>query len=66
MPIDFDTGVNRLKPGVEWAQANGVRIALTETGMPVDDPRWEESFRRMLNFARQSGVEVYSWGGGNH
>jgi endoglucanase len=66
VPIDLDTGVNRLKQAVDWAQANGVRLALTETGMPLDDPRWQESFRRLALYARQSGVEVYSWAGGNH
>ena len=31
-----------------------------------DDPRWEEMFRRLVNYARQNDVEVYSWNGGNH
>ena len=66
-PIDFDTGVNRLRQAVEFAQANGgLKLALTETGMPLDDPRWQESFTRLLFFARQTGVEVYSWAGGTH
>ena len=66
VPIDQDTGVKRLKPAVEWARAKGVKLALTETGMPIDDPRWEAMFRRMLDYARQSGCEVYSWQGGSH
>lgn len=66
VPIDLNTGVDRLKIAVDWARPRGVKLALTETGMPLDDARWEESFKRMVNFARQSGVEVYSWGGGNH
>jgi endoglucanase len=66
-PINLDTGVERLRPAVEWARANGgVKLALTETGMPVDDPRWEESFKRQVDFARRNGIEVYSWAGGNH
>ncbi len=64
--INADTGVERLKIAVDWAQPRGVKLALTETGMPLDDPRWEEAFRRMVRYARQSGVEVYSWGGGTH
>ena len=64
--INKDTGIQRLKPAVEWARAKGVKLALTETGMPIDDPRWEEMFKRMVNYARQSGCEVYSWQGGNH
>ncbi|HXD40720.1 MAG TPA: cellulase family glycosylhydrolase [Ramlibacter sp.] len=66
VPISADTGVLRLKPAVDWASANGTRLAVMETGMPLDDVRWQESWTRFLNFARQSGVEVYSWGGGNH
>lgn len=66
VPINKDTGILRLKPAVEWARAKGVKLALTETGMPLDDPRWEEMFKRLVNYARQSGCEVYSWQGGNH
>ena len=66
VPIDHDTGIKRLQPAVEWARAKGVKLALTETGMPIDDPRWEEMFKRMVTYARQSGCEVYSWMGGNH
>jgi len=62
--ISKDTGIQRLKPAVEWARAKGVKLALTETGMPIDDPRWEEMFKRLVNYARQSGCEVYSWQGG--
>jgi endoglucanase len=65
-PLDRDTGVKRLKPAVEWARSKGVRLALTEAGMPLDDPRWEEMFKRLVQYARQSGCEVYSWQGGNH
>ncbi|NPC54544.1 glycoside hydrolase family 5 protein [Caenimonas soli] len=64
--INKDTGIQRLKPAVEWARAKGVKLALTETGMPIDDPRWEEMFKRLANYARQSGCEIYSWQGGNH
>jgi endoglucanase len=64
--IDRDTGVKRLKPAVDWARSKGLRLALTEIGMPLDDDRWQESFARTVNFARQNGVEVYSWMGGNH
>jgi hypothetical protein len=65
-PIDAQTGVARLKQAVDFAQANGgLRIALSETGMPVDDPRWQQSFQNLLDYARANGVEVYSWGGGS-
>jgi hypothetical protein len=65
-PIGLDTGVARLKLATDWAAAKGVKLALTEIGMPLDDPRWQETFQRTMNFARAQGVEVYSWMGGNH
>ena len=65
-PITLNTGVDRLKLAVDWAQPRGLKLALTETGMPIDDPRWQEMFQRLVNYARQNGVEFYSWNGGSH
>ena len=66
VPISLNTGLNRMKSATEWAQAKGVRLALTEVGMPIDDVRWEEAFRRTVEHAFQAGCEVQSWAGGNH
>ena len=66
VPIDPGTGAKRLLPAIAWAQAKGVKLALTEVGMPVDDARWQSIFSNALASARSSGVEVYSWMGGNH
>jgi hypothetical protein len=66
VPIDADTGRARLELATTWAKAHGVGLALTEIGMPLDDPRWQESFTRAVVFARQEGVEIYSWMGGSH
>jgi endoglucanase len=65
-PITLDTGADRLRLAVDWAKPRGLKLALTETGMPVDDPRWEEMWRRLLVYARENNVDVYSWNGGNH
>ncbi len=65
-PISLHTGVDRLRLAVDWAQPRGIKLALTETGMPIDDPRWEEMFRRLVNYARANNVEFYSWNGGAH
>jgi endoglucanase len=64
--IDLDTGVKRLKHATAWAKAKGVKLALTEVGMPLDDPRWQEAFKRAVGHAREEGCEIYSWMGGNH
>jgi len=34
--------------------------------MPIDDPRWQESWQRMVNLARQNNVEFFAWNGGSH
>jgi endoglucanase len=65
-PIDADTGRQRLKIATDWAQAHGVKLALTEVGMPIDDTRWEEMFSRVARHAQQTGCELYGWLGGNH
>ena len=64
--INLNTGVERLKLAVDWAKPRGIKLALTETGMPIDDPRWEEMFSRLMNYARDNGIEVQSWNGGSH
>ncbi|MBH2018747.1 MAG: cellulase family glycosylhydrolase [Burkholderiales bacterium] len=65
-PISSATGRDRVKVAVDWARAKGVSIALGEIGMPIDDPRWAESFRNAIDLVLQNGFEVYSWMGGNH
>jgi hypothetical protein len=64
--IDADTGVKRLEQAVRWARRHEAQVALTEVGMPLDDPRWQEMFLRTASFAVRNGVEVFSWMGGSH
>jgi hypothetical protein len=64
-PITLDTGWQRLQPAVNWAAPRGLKLALTETGMPVDDPRWQEMFQRLMDFAHANNVDVFHWNGGN-
>ncbi|HEY8050830.1 MAG TPA: cellulase family glycosylhydrolase, partial [Ramlibacter sp.] len=67
VPISVDTGWERLKIAVDWAAAKGgLKLALTETGMPLDDPRWQEDFQRLTDYARANNVELYPWNGGAH
>ena len=66
-PIDADTGWKRLQVATNWAASKGgLKLALTETGMPLDDPRWQEEFQRLTDFAKQNNVELYPWNGGSH
>jgi endoglucanase len=65
-PIDEQTGVNRLKQAIDFAKSRNMALALTETGMPTDDPRWQRSWENMIALAKANDVEVFSWAGGSH
>jgi endoglucanase len=64
-PIDTMTGAKRLQQALDFAVPRKMQLALTETGMPPDDPRWQQSWTNMLKLAKANNVEVYSWGGGS-
>lgn len=66
VPINADTGWLRLKSAIDFAAPRGMKLALGETGMPIDDPRWQEMFQRLVDYARQNGVEITPWNGGSH
>lgn len=66
VPINADTGWERLKVAVDFAATRGMKLALGETGMPIDDPRWQEMFQRLVDYARTNDVEIYPWNGGSH
>ncbi len=63
--ITLDTGWQRLQPAVEWAAPRGLKVALAETGMPIDDPRWQEMYQRLTDYAFANNVDVYHWNAGN-
>lgn len=65
-PMTLDTGRDRMRIATDWARANGTVVALTETGMPIDDARWHEAFRRMIDHTWASGCEIQTWIGGSH
>lgn len=64
--INQSTGYNRIKLAIDWAKSKNVKLALTEVGMPIDDPRWQSMFELAVNYAASEGVEIYTWMGGNH
>lgn len=65
-PIDIFTGAKRLQKALDFALPRKMAVALTETGMPGDDPRWQESWKNMIDLAKANNVEVFSWAGGSH
>jgi len=66
MPVSTGTGRERVKGAIDWAKDKKIKLALGEIGMPIDDPRWAESFKGAVDAMLQNGFEVYSWMGGNH
>lgn len=64
--IGPSTGLNRIKLATDWAKTKGVKLALTEVGMPIDDRRWQEMFKKTVTYAHSVDCEVYSWMGGSH
>lgn len=66
LPINSATGRHRVQAALDWAKENKLKLALGEIGMPIDDPRWAESFKNAIDPVLQNGFEVYSWMGGNH
>jgi endoglucanase len=65
-PLHMLTGLNRLRLATDWAKVKGVKLALTEVGMPIDDARWQSMFRLVVNHALLNDCEVLTWMGGNH
>ena len=65
-PIDAMTGARRLQQALDFAKPRKMQLALTETGMPADDPRWQASWTNMVKLAKDNNVEVFSWAGGSH
>jgi endoglucanase len=65
--LNDQTGVDRMRPAVEYAKQHGLRLALTETGVPGDDPtgNWQASWLNLLKYCEDNKVEVCSWGGGS-
>jgi Ca2+-binding RTX toxin-like protein len=57
-------GVDRLKPFVEWLQANGLKGMIGEFGIPSTDPRWMEVQKNALDYMLANGLEATAWGGG--
>lgn len=57
-------GVDRLKPFVEWLQANNLQGMIGEFGIPSNDPRWLEVQKNALDYMIANGLEATAWAGG--
>lgn len=58
------TGVNRMKPFVEWLRKYNKKGLVGEYGIPDDDPRWNTVLENMLIYLRDNGVPGTYWSAG--
>lgn len=59
------TGVNRLKPFVEWCQQYGKRGFVGEYGIPDDDSRWLTVLENALAYLKENGIGGTYWSAGH-
>ena len=59
------TGVNRLKPFVEWCQQYGLRGFVGEYGIPDDDTRWLTVLENALAYLKENGIGGTYWSAGH-
>lgn len=57
-------GIDRLKPFVDWLNANGLKGQVGEFGIPSDDPRWLVVQQNTLDYMKANNLEGIAWGGG--
>jgi endoglucanase len=57
-------GVERITPFVSWLRQHGLRGAITEYGVPNDDPRWLVILDNLLAEMRAQGLSGTYWAGG--
>lgn len=58
------TGVNRVRPFVEWLRKYNKRGLLGEYGVPDDDSRWLVTLENMLEYLKENGVPGTYWSAG--
>lgn len=59
-----ETGVNRIKPFVEWLKKYNKRGLIGEYGVPDNDPRWLVVLENMLIYMRDQNVPGTYWSAG--
>lgn len=59
-----NTGVNRVKPFVDWLNDYGLRGFVGEYGIPGDDPQWEPVLTNFMDYLSANCVNGTYWAGG--
>ena len=58
------TGVERIRPFVEWLRKYDLKGIVGEYGIPDDDPRWNVVLENMLRYMQENGVAGTYWSAG--
>ncbi len=59
-----NVGVDKLKPFVDWLNANGLKGMIGEFGVPSNDARWLDAQKNMLNYMNANDLDGTAWAGG--
>ena len=59
-----NAGVDRLKPFVDWLNANGLKGMIGEFGVPSNDARWLVAQKNMLDYMKANNLDGTAWAGG--
>lgn len=59
-----DTGIDSVRPFVEWCQAKGVRGFIGEFGIPDNDTRWLVTLDRFVAYLKANKMSATYWAGG--
>ena len=58
------TGVERIRPFVEWLRKHDLKGLVGEYGIPDDDPRWNVVLDNMLKYMQENNVSGTYWSAG--
>ncbi len=59
-----DTGINRVKPFVDWLKENNFKGYIGEYGIPDDDERWLVTLDNFLAHLKENKINGTYWAGG--
>ena len=62
--VTINTGLNRVKPFVDWIKKNNLKGFLGEYGVPSDDPRWLTVLDTFLAYLKANKIGGTYWSGG--
>lgn len=60
-----DTGIERVRPFVEWLEAYDLNGIIGEYGVPDNDERWLGTMDHFLQYLQAHGVNATYWAGGS-